>query len=265
MREAPFGPEGTGSAGPRPGETVRAARPGSIRARPRRGIGRLSRAHRRRSGPRRAAFAFVDLPGHGISDRPADLGYTLEDHADALASALDTAGRWAPRSSGTAWAGRSPSCSRYAAPIWSPGWCSPRPTSIPRAPRTAGSSGISAYTEDAYMNGGGFGETLERVGPVWRATMRLADPTALHRSARGLVRGTEPTMRRMLVGLDIQRTYVVGEQGDALTGRDELVAAGVVVMTVPGAGHNMMFDDPSAFAAAIAAPGGRRGPADRQP
>ncbi len=35
---------------------------------------------------------FVDLPGHGISDRPADFGYTLEDHAVALAAALDAAG-----------------------------------------------------------------------------------------------------------------------------------------------------------------------------
>ncbi|MFD1271672.1 alpha/beta fold hydrolase [Streptomyces kaempferi] len=34
---------------------------------------------------------FVDLPGHGISDRPVDFGYTLEDHADALAAALDEA------------------------------------------------------------------------------------------------------------------------------------------------------------------------------
>src|SRR6476469_11243358 len=35
---------------------------------------------------------FVDLPGHGISDRPADFGYSLEDHAAALAAALDAAG-----------------------------------------------------------------------------------------------------------------------------------------------------------------------------
>lgn len=34
---------------------------------------------------------FVDLPGHGISDRPADFGYTLEDHATALAAVLDAA------------------------------------------------------------------------------------------------------------------------------------------------------------------------------
>src|SRR3954453_1717401 len=35
---------------------------------------------------------YVDLPGFGISDRPADFGYSLEDHAAALAAVLDAAG-----------------------------------------------------------------------------------------------------------------------------------------------------------------------------
>lgn len=34
----------------------------------------------------------VDLPGHGLSDRPAAFGYTLDDHAAAVASVLGTAG-----------------------------------------------------------------------------------------------------------------------------------------------------------------------------
>jgi pimeloyl-ACP methyl ester carboxylesterase len=34
-------------------------------------------------------------------------------------------------------------------------------------------------------------------------------------------------------------------------GRDELVAAGVTVQTVPGAGHNIMFDNAEAFVAAV--------------
>ena len=33
----------------------------------------------------------MDLPGFGISDRPAGFGYSLEEHADALTSALDAA------------------------------------------------------------------------------------------------------------------------------------------------------------------------------
>ena len=31
----------------------------------------------------------IDLPGHGLSDRPARFGYTLDDHAAAVAALLD--------------------------------------------------------------------------------------------------------------------------------------------------------------------------------
>lgn len=34
----------------------------------------------------------IDFLGFGISDRPAGFGYTLEDHADSIARALDTLG-----------------------------------------------------------------------------------------------------------------------------------------------------------------------------
>ncbi|MEU6759746.1 hypothetical protein [Streptomyces sp. NPDC046685] len=40
---------------------------------------------------------------------------------------------------------------------------------------------------------------------------------------------------------------------DGLPGAEGLLAAGVDVVTVPGAGHNIMFDNPDAFADAVAA------------
>jgi pimeloyl-ACP methyl ester carboxylesterase len=83
--------------------------------------------------------------------------------------------------------------------------------------------------------------------------MRLADPLALHRSACGLIRGTEPTMRAMLTGLGIPRTYLVGEVGDGIDDLDGLAAAGVRVVRVPDSGHCIMFDNPRAYAAAISA------------
>ncbi|GHB34163.1 hypothetical protein GCM10010331_22130 [Streptomyces xanthochromogenes] len=49
------------------------------------------------------------------------------------------------------------------------------------------------------MNQRRFAQMLARVGPAWAATMRLADPLGLHRTAVGLVRGTRPTMRELLV------------------------------------------------------------------
>ncbi|MBO0518528.1 alpha/beta hydrolase, partial [Streptomyces beijiangensis] len=63
----------------------------------------------------------------------------------------------------------------------------------PDPPVKAGSSGIASYTEEKFVHGGGFEKVLLRVGPDWAATMRLADPLALHRAAIGLMRGTRPT------------------------------------------------------------------------
>ncbi|MFI1798149.1 hypothetical protein ACH427_12435 [Streptomyces sp. NPDC020379] len=73
------------------------------------------------------------------------------------------------------------------------------------------SSGIAACAEE-FVRGGGFAETLERVGPGWRAMTRWADPTALHRTAVGLVRGTGPTMRHWLMSPTVPRTYLMGER-----------------------------------------------------
>ncbi|MBD0740896.1 alpha/beta hydrolase [Streptomyces sp. CBMA152] len=195
---------------------------------------------------------FVDLPGHGISDRPADFGYSLEEHADALAAALDAAGATGAEVAGHSMGGavaivlaarRPDLLSRL---VLTEANLDPHPTP------TAGSSGIATYTEDDFVHGGGFAAVLDRIGPLWAATMRLADPLALHRTAVGLVRGTRPTMRHLLMGLPIDRTYLVGGIDDDLAGRDELIASGVHVEVVPNAGHNIMFDNPSAFVRAIA-------------
>ncbi|GAA3254706.1 hypothetical protein ACFO1B_56905 [Dactylosporangium siamense] len=93
------------------------------------------------------------------------------------------------------------------------------------------------------MHGPGRAETLTRVGPAWAATMRLSGPEALHRTAAPLGRGTTPTMRE----LPMPRTYLHPAGARALTD------AGVRVIAVPDAGHNIMLDNPEAFAAATAA------------
>lgn len=194
---------------------------------------------------------FVDLPGHGISDRPEHFGYTLEDHADALAAALDAAGltgaELIAHSMGGAvalvLAGRRPDLvSRL---VLTEGNLDAFP------PATAGSSGIASYEEDDFVDGG-HAHVLRKVGPRWAATMRLADPRALHRTAVGLRRGSDPVMRTLLEGLEVDRVYLQGELSGELAGRKALEAAGVRVVTVPGAGHNVMFDNPDAFAAAVA-------------
>ncbi|WP_351225722.1 alpha/beta hydrolase [Streptomyces sp. NPDC002133] len=205
---------------------------------------------------------FVDLPGHGTSDRPADFGYTLEDHADALAAALDEAGPGTDPGVGVVGDGAEIVAHSMGGAV-AIVLAHRRPELVsrlvlveadldPHPPVTAGSSGIADLPEEEFVHGDGFARVLQRIGPTWAATMRLADPLALHRSATSLVRGTSPTMRRMLMDCPVPRTYLQGGLSGELSGEDALVAAGVQVVTVPDAGHNVMFDAPEAFVRAVA-------------
>ncbi|MFE4856271.1 alpha/beta fold hydrolase [Streptomyces sp. NPDC056670] len=199
---------------------------------------------------------FVDLPGHGISDRPADFGYTLEDHAGALAAVLDAAGLTEAEVVGHSMGGSVAVVLADRRPDLVARLLLTEANLDPHPVPGAGSSGIASYTEEQFVHGGGFPEVLARVGPTWAATMRLADPLGLHRTAVGLVHGTRPTMRELLMrAKTVDRTYLVGGLDDALPGRADLIASGVRVVTVPDAGHNIMLDNPAAFVREVARPG----------
>lgn len=194
---------------------------------------------------------FVDLPGHGISDRPEHFGYTLDDHAEALAAALDAAGLAGAELVAHSMGGAVAIVLAHRRPELVSRLVLTEANLDAFPPPTAGSSGIAAYEEGDFVDGG-HARVLANVGSLWAATMRLADPRALHRSAVGLRRGSEPVMRTLLEGLPVDRVYLQGELSGELAGRETLEAAGVRVVTVPGAGHNVMFDRPDVFAAAVA-------------
>ncbi|MEU6668453.1 alpha/beta hydrolase [Streptomyces sp. NPDC046727] len=195
---------------------------------------------------------FVDLPGHGTSDRPQDFGYTLEDHADAVAVALDAAGVTGAELIGHSMGGAVAVVLAHRRPDLVSRLVLTEANLDAFPPSTAASSGIAAYGEDDFVDRE-HARVLDAVGPLWAATMRLADPRALHRSAVGLRKGSNPVMRTLLEGLPVDRVYLQGEHSGELVGRESLEAAGVRVVTVPGAGHNVMVDNPDAFAAAVAA------------
>jgi pimeloyl-ACP methyl ester carboxylesterase len=185
----------------------------------------------------------IDLLGHGISDRPASFDYTLEAHADALAEALTAAGVTGAEliahsmggSVAVVLAARHPRLVSRLVLV------DANLDPIPRAPGSSGSSGIAAYTEQRFL-AGGWEEVRDRVGPHWWSTMRLAGREALHRSAVHLVRGTVPTMRELLLGLKIPRTFLLPEADGPLPGTDALTASGVSVVAIPDCGHNIMLD-----------------------
>ncbi|WP_338673803.1 alpha/beta hydrolase [Streptomyces sp. SCSIO 30461] len=194
----------------------------------------------------------LDLLGFGISDRPADFDYTMEEHADAVALALRAAGvsgaEVVAHSLGGAvailLAARHPELVSRLVLVDSV--LDPAPP-MP----TPGSGGIASYTEQEFL-AHGWAETEARVGPVWWATMRLAGREALYRTTVHRGRGTVPALREQLAGLPHPRTFLYPQADGVPAGAAELEAAGVVLRAVPECGHNIMFDNPEAFAQATA-------------
>ena len=156
-------------------------------------------------------------------------------------------------SSGTAWAGTS----RWSVAARNPGLAGrlviseanldPLPAS---AIGDRASQRIVAQGEAAFLAGGY--DRLLAEAPTWRPTLRLASPVAFFRSARGLIEGTSPTMRELFYGLAIPRTFISGELGEPLRDAEGMVASGVRLERVPGAGHMIMEDDLEAYVVAVA-------------
>ncbi|MET8121770.1 alpha/beta hydrolase [Micromonospora sp. NPDC005189] len=195
---------------------------------------------------------FVDLLGFGLSDRPTAFGYTLTEHAEALAATLDAAGVRAADIVAHSMGGAVAIALAHHRPDLVGQLVLIEANLDPNPPPTAGSSGLARYSEAEFLSSG-FPATLDRVGPAWAATMRLADPTGLHRTAIGLMTGTRPAMRHLLERLPMPRTYLQGGRSGPVAGAESLTSAGVRMVTVPNAGHNIMLDAPEQFAQVTAA------------
>lgn len=87
----------------------------------------------------------------------------------------------------------------------------------------------------------------------YAGAFQAADPVAIHRSAVSLVAARRPTFREILIALPMPRTFFIG--GNNLADPDVrwLPEHGIPVTVIPGAGHDMMSDQPDAFAAELAA------------
>ena len=196
----------------------------------------------------------LDLPGHGLSDRPSSWGYTLTEHAAAVAAVcadagirgIDLVGHSLGGDIAITVAGLDPGLvGRLVVAEANLDPLPPSPTGV------RGSQRIAAQTERSFLERG-YADLFEAY-PSWAPILRHCDARAVYRSAVGLVTGTRPTMREVFTALGLPRTFIRADAGEPLVDAESLEAAGIRVVTIADAGHVMMDDQPEAFTAALTA------------
>jgi pimeloyl-ACP methyl ester carboxylesterase len=201
----------------------------------------------------------IDLLGFGFSDRPADFSYTLEAHAACVLRLVDALQLERAILFGHSMGGAIAVRCAAARPALCAGLILAEPRLGPGAGALSGP--IAAQSEAAYIATGHAAllrECASRVPGEIRqagfvARMHLASPLALHRSARAVVADSTPTTGTMLAALAMPRTLLYGALSTLDSTWRAAGTAGVRLVPVAGAGHDMMQDAPEAFAAALAA------------
>jgi pimeloyl-ACP methyl ester carboxylesterase len=192
---------------------------------------------------------FIDLLGFGLSDRPQDFDYSIESHARAVGSVLDR-GLGSVDAVGHSLGG---SIAIHLAHL--------RPDLVGRLVAIepnldpwdgTASVMIARQSEDGFVESG-FATLLRAADPSWRASLRLADPVALHRTSVGLCAGPTPVMRQTLLEAELPRILVWGQLSPPPRDLEQLRSARVAYVEIPDAGHVPMEDNPDALARALGA------------
>src|SRR5579884_2795468 len=146
-----------------------------------------------------------DLLGHGLSDRPRDFGYTLDDHAEALGAALDAAGVRAADIVGHSLGGAVALVLAHRRPELVGRLVLSEPNLDPWDGQQSPS--IARQDVEQFVSSG-FARLLAEEAGERAAVLRLADPVAVHRSALGLCLGSRPAMREILLCLPVPVTLL---------------------------------------------------------
>jgi pimeloyl-ACP methyl ester carboxylesterase len=190
-----------------------------------------------------------DLLGHGLSDRPAHFGYTLADHAAALAAALDRAEVRGADIVGHSMGGAVALVLAYRRLDLVGRLVLSEPNLDPWDGVLSPS--IARQSEHEFVTAG-FARLVKDQPPERAAVLRLAGPLALYRSAAGLCAGSVPMMREILLRLPIAVALLWGDRSRPLAYPEQIRAAGISVVTVPDSSHSIPADNPQRFAREVA-------------
>ncbi|OZD79829.1 alpha/beta hydrolase [Rhodococcus sp. 05-339-2] len=183
-----------------------------------------------------------DLLGFGFSDRPHDIGYSLADHAAAVAGLLDQRNLTSVDLVGHSLGGSIATVLAYRRPDLVGRLIVLEPNLLPWD--GTASVEIARQSESEFVDTG-VAELIADADPEWASTLRVADPVALHRTAVGLCVGPEPTIRSMLESATVPRVFGYGDRTGPPSREAELISAGVEVVRVADSGHVMMADNPA--------------------
>lgn len=189
----------------------------------------------------------VDLPGHERSDAPADLDYTLPTLAAAVATFIEAQQSGPAEILGHSLGGgvavhlasTRPDLVRRLVLV------EPALDPVPLRP-----GDIATEREDQLPHGG-WRRILTRESASRRAEVKLTDPLALVRCARGLTDQHAARTSRLLLSVTSPVLMVLGKNR---TYRDEAQFAdhGIRIVRIPTAGHFVMNDCPTEFLEALA-------------
>jgi pimeloyl-ACP methyl ester carboxylesterase len=199
----------------------------------------------------------IDFLGHGYSDKPADFGYRLEDHARTIVTFIDALGISKCSLVGHSMGGAIATLVAAA-----------RPDVVTLLVMAEGAMGrgdmsFADQSEDEFVDHGyaaliegqaQAGEADHGSVPAIHVGMtRLVDPRALYREDVSLAAGTYPSILSLLGSLPIPRWYLEGEFTEPEPEFErEIAAAGVGWKAIANAGHPMGLQNPQGVAQAVA-------------
>ena len=191
----------------------------------------------------------IDLPGYGYSDKPAQYGYSSGQQAQVVVELLDHL--------------RLNRCYLYghsmggSIAIEAAEYLGDRILALLVAEPNLYAGGgmysraIAAQPEDEFL-ASGYARMLAAESSPWAGCLQNSAPWALWRGASSLVTGVAPSWFSRFQQLTCRKALIYGERSLPAQEADDVLAEGIVLLTVPEAGHSMAWENPAALADRVA-------------